>query len=520
MEKNRNFLKSIGLCALSGVMTSISFSFENLWFLCFFSLMPMFFAFRFYIRKLNCRQSAVSFFVYGFSLYSTLMLWLLELSPVLEEEMPKSAAYALIMLAIVLSALFLGIYYSLALIFARVFSKGPLVDCAVFDFLYILGEFFTGLFNPLSFPWARLCVIATPFTAFIQSASLFGGLFVSLIIVLFNCIFCLALCSCRSPKKCIAYVSAALLLIGANTLYGVIRLENAEKPTDECNAVIVQGNFSGLSKWRSSREEIISTYISLAEEKIDENTEFVVFPETAVPFRLYQDEASLLMLTDFASRNNIVLVTGVFYEEEGDVYNSLVCIEPDGKISEPYHKQVLVPLGEYVPFADFLMKRWPELFEIIGYVKAGDGHGAVSTSRGIIGGVICYESIYPNIVRQSVVKGAQVITLISNDSWFGESPALYQHHAHARLRAVENNRYVLRASSTAISSAIDNHGRIIVTAPELKSAAVKASYQMIPEKTLYTTVGDIVLIPSLIIVFYALYLIVKRRKSCEKSDSE
>ncbi len=511
MQKGRYFLKSVALCALSGALTSISFSFEKLWFLCFFSLMPMFFAKTRYMCNLNFRQAFFSFFIYGFSLYSTLMLWLLELSPVLEEKMSKVFACVLILAGVAFASLLLGIYYAVPLSLSKIISKGAMTDCVTFAFLYILGEYLTQSFTPLSFPWARLCVIATPFKAFVQSASLLGGLFVSLIIVLFNCMLCIALQNAKSPKKSVCYALCALILFGANTLYGVVSLNSDDNAPQKCNAVVVQGNFSGLSKWRSSREEIILTYISLAENLIDENTEFVVFPETAAPFRLYQDENSLNMLTDFANKNDVVLITGVFYEENGNVYNSLVCIEPTGEISQPYHKQVLVPLGEYVPFSDFLEKHCPELFEIIGYITPGEENGAISTSNGVIGGVICYESIYPNIVRDTVSNGALVITLISNDSWFGESPALYQHHAHAILRAIENNRYVLRASSTAITSIIDNHGNVITSAVALTSDAVKADFAKISTKSLYTRIGDIVLLPSVFMLTYALYIAAERK---------
>lgn len=510
LKNDKCFLKAVILCAFSGILTSVSFSFEKLWFLCFFSLVPMFFAKIRYMCRLNHRKTFAAFFAYGFSLYSTLMLWLFELSSVLEEQMSKLASYALIFAGILFASLLLGLFYALPLTVSKSVANGNLLDCFVFSFLYILGEYLTQLFTPLSFPWARLCAIATPFKAFVQSASLLGGLFVSLIIVLFNCMLCLALCKClASPKKGVCYALCALAVVGLNTLYGAIRLNNAENTSQKCNAVLVQGNFSGLSKWRASREEIISTYIDLAVQQIDENTEFVVFPETAAPFRLYQDEASLNMLLEFANQNDVVLITGVFYEENGNVYNSLVCIEPNGEISPPYHKQVLVPLGEYVPFSKQLMEHFPWLFEIIGYITPGEGSGEISTSNGVIGGVICYESIYPNIVRNTVSNGASVIALISNDSWFGQSPALRQHHAHAILRAIENNRYCLRASSTAITSVIDCYGNVIKSAPMLESAAIKADFEKINQNTLYTYLGDIILLPSFFIVVFEIFKIAK-----------
>ncbi len=489
--------------------------------MCFLALIPLFYAIEKYMKQRSFFKNLCSLFFFGFSLYSTLMLWLLELRPVLEEQLSAALSVALILLAVFLSAFFLGVFHAAGMVWICRIAKGKYSDAILFGFVYILGEFLTQHFTPLSFPWARLCAIATPFSQFIQSANLFGGLFVSLIIAIINAFLCLAILNFKDLKKCIVSVTLAILLFFANTAYGTIRLAQKDDFEYCGNAIVVQGNFSGLSKWRSSREEIITTYISLATELIDENTKYVILPETAAPFRLYQDEESLKMLTDFASRNDIVLVTGVFYEENNqNVFNSLICIEPDGTISEPYHKQILVPIGEYVPFADALMEHYPDLFDIIGYVKPGDGNGAIETSNGRIGGVICYESIYSDIVRKTVGDGAQIITLISNDSWFGESAALYQHHSHAILRAVENNRFVFRASSTAITSVTDPYGNVIESAPKLSQAALKAQYSNISEKTLYCQIGDVILIPNIFIVAFSLYICGCERKKHNINSSE
>lgn len=484
--------------------------------------MPMFFAIEKYSKKLKVRQWFGAFFAFGFSLYFTLMYWLFELTPVLQEQMSKISARLLILLAISLSALFLGLFYSLGLTSVCRIASNKNLDVMYFAFLYILGEFLTQCFTPLSFPWARLGAIVTPFTAFIQSANLFGSLFLSFLIVMINGFLCRAVMAIKVPKQCIACVAVAVLIFGVNTSYGTIRLENFKKNEEVSsdNAVLVQGNFSGLSKWQMTVEEIMEAYFEEALENIDENTRLVVFPETAAPFRYNEAFERADMLDSFADENDITLVTGVFYGEDDNLYNALICIEPDYVVSEPYYKQVLVPLGEYIPFADFLMQHFPEIFEIIGYVEPGDESGAISTQQGRIGGVICYESIYPSIVRSTVNDGAEIITIISNDSWFGESPALRQHHAHAILRAVENERYVLRASSTAITSAIDSRGNVIEVAPMLEKSAIKVNYNLNSDRTLYSYVGDIVLLPNILLVAYSIYISLKRRCNVKNQHAD
>ncbi len=454
------------------------------------------------------------------------MYWLFELTPVLEEQLSAAASRGLILLAIVASAFFLGIFYAFGLTLLCRITKNKNLDALYFAFFYILGEFFTQSFTPLSFPWARLAAIVAPFTAFIQSANLFGSLFVSLIVALVNAFLCRAIIQCKTPKKCAVALCTAVAVFSVNTIYGVLRLNNnnVDKDGNSANAVIVQGNFSGLDKWQMSTEEVINAYFDEALKLIDENTKLVVFPETAAPFRYNKVPYYANMLEQFAHESNITLVTGAFYEQQHgdltDVYNALLCIEPDYTVSEPYYKQVLVPIGEYVPFADNLMQRYPELFDIIGYVKQGDENGAIKTDTATIGGVICYESIYPSIVRATVNDGAEIITIISNDSWFGESPALRQHHAHAILRAVENDRFVLRASSTAITSAIDNRGNVIKTAPMLEKCAIKVDYALNSDRTIYSYLGDIILLPSALLALYSLYTIIKRCCDLKKNNSD
>ena len=454
------------------------------------------------------------------------MYWLFELTPVLEEQLSTAASCGLILLAILASAFFLGIFYAFGLALLCRIAKNKNLDALYFAFFYILGEFFTQSFTPLSFPWARLAAIVTPFTAFIQSANLLGSLFVSFIVALINAFLCRAIIQCKTPKKCAVALCTAVAVFSVNAIYGALRLNNnkVDKDVNSANAVIVQGNFSGLDKWQMSTEEVINAYFEEASKLIDENTKLVVFPETAAPFRYNQVPFYASMLEQFAHESNITLVTGAFYEQQRgeltDVYNALLCIEPDYTVSEPYYKQVLVPIGEYVPFADILMQHYPELFDIIGYVKQGDENGAIKTDTATIGGVICYESIYPSIVRATVNDGAEIITIISNDSWFGESPALRQHHAHAILRAVENDRFVLRASSTAITSAIDNCGNIIKTAPMLEKCAIKVDYSLNSDRTLYSYLGDIILLPSALLALYSLYTIIKRRCDLKKNNSD
>ncbi|MEG1457607.1 MAG: apolipoprotein N-acyltransferase, partial [Bacilli bacterium] len=162
----------------------------------------------------------------------------------------------------------------------------------------------------------------------------------------------------------------------------------------------------------------------------------------------------------------------------------------------PYSKRHLVPFGEYIPFKKSLEKIIPSMkdFQLMGELDPGDGFYLQKTEHGKIGGIICFESIFPSIVRGSVNEGAELIILVSNDSWFKDSSAVYQHHKQAIMRAVENNRYIVRAANTGISSFIDNKGRVIEETELLKEEVVNSKVSMISDRSIYSVVGDIIVL--------------------------
>jgi len=105
---------------------------------------------------------------------------------------------------------------------------------------------------------------------------------------------------------------------------------------------------------------------------------------------------------------------------------------------------------------------------------------------------ICYEVVYPWIPRAFAAGGAELLTTITNDAWFGRSSAPYQHFAQASVRAVENGRYLVRSANTGISGVVDPYGRTLLTTPLFEEAAVTADVRLIQSRTIYTYVGDVV----------------------------
>ena len=132
-----------------------------------------------------------------------------------------------------------------------------------------------------------------------------------------------------------------------------------------------------------------------------------------------------------------------------------------------------------------------------------DGHMA-STA-------ICYEVVYPHLIRQAVLEGAELLTTITNDAWYGDSSAPYQHFELASMRAIEQGRYLARAANTGISGVIDPYGRPVVATRVFEEAVVTAEIRFLQSRTLYATIGDAVAVASLVLALAAAVWLVATR---------
>jgi apolipoprotein N-acyltransferase len=170
------------------------------------------------------------------------------------------------------------------------------------------------------------------------------------------------------------------------------------------------------------------------------------------------------------------------------LYNSGSLVNPGGEWVGRYDKMHLVPFGEYVPFkrvfgfADGLTQE-------VGDFSAGTSRAPLQAGSKL-GVFICYESIFPDEIRQLAANGAEVLVNISNDGWYGDSGAYAQHLKQVRMRAVENDRWVLRDTNTGVTAAIDPYGRVVSTIPRKVRAALEANYALTNVTTFYTRHGD------------------------------
>lgn len=224
-----------------------------------------------------------------------------------------------------------------------------------------------------------------------------------------------------------------------------------------------------------------------------EQTDVVLWPESPAPFAEEQPEFRSAVGALARTMDAPVIVGNLGTDRAGQrgtpettaIYNSASFVRPDGEFAGRYDKMHLVPFGEYTPF-----KR---LFFFAGHLLDEVGTFQPGKERRVFGpfGVfICYESIFGDEVRQFTKLGASVLVNLSNDAWYGDSGAPWQHLNMVRMRAIENHRWILRATNTGVTAAIDPHGRVVAAAPRHLRTAIRVPFFFEHDQTFYVRHGD------------------------------
>ena len=259
---------------------------------------------------------------------------------------------------------------------------------------------------------------------------------------------------------------------------------------------VAQGNIEQHLKWNKLYQQpTMKIYKELTLQAVEGKPELVVWPEAATPFYYGLDPSGTKYVQDLAKTSGVPLLFGSPYKktmgEKELAYNRAFLISNQGETIDVYDKMHLVPFGEFVPFrqALFFIEK---MVEIIGDFGLGKRATVFTLNDYKLGVSICYEIIFPDLVRQPVKNGAEYLVNITNDAWFGKSAASYQHISMAALRAVENRTPIVRAANTGISGFIDATGQIRNTTQLFKRELVID--EITPNKgprTFYSKFGDI-----------------------------
>jgi len=348
-----------------------------------------------------------------------------------------------------------------------------------------------------AFPWNLLGTCQVDNIPLARIATVTGVYGLSFEIMLVNSAFAAAFLVRREKRTplLLAALTAVLALQAG-------RLVPAPQARADQVATLVQANVPVLQGVQWTKEyfettlEELSAFSSNREASDNRAFRLIVWPESPAPFYI-SDPIFRGAVGNLARLEGSWVLIGAIGIDHGTdhrgrssaIYNSAQLVSPTGEWAARYDKVHLVPFGEYVPFES--------LFSFAGGLTKEVGDFSPGTSRtplaanGIkLGVFVCYESIFPGEIRQFAAEGAQVLVNISNDGWYGDSGAYAQHLKQARARAIENGRWLLRATNTGVTASIDPYGTVVASLPRKVRSALSAPYALSSRTTFYTRHGD------------------------------
>lgn len=444
-------------------------------------------------------------------------------------KVPEIISYAILLLLTSYLGLYIGLY-SIAVVWLR--ELIPRYGIFFAPCFWVALEWFrTYLLS--GFPWCLLGYSQYRELELIQIADHTGVYGVSFLVVLVN----LALAEwllwmmpffrrfhpVQLPWELLTTAAACMVL---SWFYSsaVLSDDHAQSVKTSVTIGLVQPNIDQSIKWDAAfRDETMQRFERLTTQ-LGSHTDMIVWPEASTPFLFEREKDYQVQLASWAERANAPLLLGspalrYYPDRRPYLLNSAYLLSPDGSLLGRYDKQHLVPFGEYIPLKTSLLFFLEKLVEGIGDFEPGPGptvltltpktraHNTSTASRPVKFGVaICYEVIFPDLVRRFASNGAEFLVTITNDGWFGPSSAPAQHFSMVVFRSVENHLAFARAANTGISGFVDPFGHILNATPIFTEQAIYGTIPIRQTRTFYSYYGDVfayacVIICALLLLF-------------------
>jgi len=419
-------------------------------------------------------------------------------------------------IGVVLLSAYLSLYHVVGLLVtSRVIARLGARGLFFAPIGWVAGEFLRGVMLG-GFPWIPLGNSQISVLPVAQLASVLGVYGLSALVAYVNATVAFALLRTgRSRMTAVAAAAAVLVVIGA---WGTWRIREGSlrRQGTPIRVGIIQPNIEQNAKLaaaegsdQTAARRIFTTNIAMTRDVVRRGAEFVIWPESSVPFKFERD-ARGEEIRALAREVKVPILFGsdeeIIAPGQYSIYNSGYLLEPDGRTAAVYRKIHLVPFGEFVP-----KRRWfffiRPLVDSFSDFSAGESMVLLPVAGHKVNTAICYEVVYPSLMRDAVNRGSELLTTITNDGWYGQSSAPYQHFAMAAMRAIEEGRYLARSANTGISGLIDPYGQIVRQSAIFEQVGIVAEARFLTGTTIYAAIGDAVGYSSLMLtVITALFL--------------
>jgi apolipoprotein N-acyltransferase len=490
-NKLHNMTYNYWLPFLSGILLISIQPPVSLFPIAFFALTPLLST----IKKDNLHFSFFSGYVTGVVSYLGLLYWV-----IIAMHRHGGISIPLSALILLLFVLYLSCYTGLFALSCAWFEKRFLIPIYISSpLIWVLLEYVRGLFMS-GFPWSFLAHSQHNFLSFIQVVSITGTYFISFLLVAVNAIF---FSLWLRKKISFIYVAFIAILFATTLAYGFLSLAD-KSDTPQKKVAIIQGSIPQNVKWDEAfKIMMINKYVRMTLQS-GKTEDLIIWPETAIPYIFDREIYANKCIRALPADVNTIILFGTLSKDRSDRFrNSAYLIGKTGDTIGIYNKVHLVPFGEYTPLLTYL----PFLEKLTatgGDFVPGDGHRPLKTDIGNIGILICFEGAFPYITNETVQEGAQVLVNIVNDAWYERSSAPFQHFVFSIFRAIETDRYVLRAANTGVSAIIDPKGSFDAKTSIFTEEILKGSFAMKNTKTFYVRHGDY----FILLVFLALLVAV------------
>ncbi len=511
----------------SGALLAAAFPRMGQMYLAWIALVPLLLA----IRGQPVRAAARLGWASGFVFYALTLWWIPDTISNFTSVPPVVAKGLLVLLAAV--AAYSHVLFAAAL---EYLASGGVPRLLAAPVVWAVVEWVRTWFVA-EFPWNLLGYSQVRLNWILQAADLGGVFLLSAVIVLANAAVSEAVVAWRRGPRRSAAASLALAAACPALLlaYGLWRLgELREIPyTGQLRVGIVQANIPQALKWDETlQNEILAKYLELTREAADAGAELVVWPEAALPFYLQHDARSAGLAKVARERGIDLLVGAPGLDNRGDgvkPYNQAWLVRADGGLAGPYDKIQLVPFGEYIPLGglfglvevaveaigEFGRGRERTIFETRPLAPLSGEPADARPAR--FATLICYEGIFPSLVRTFAVEGADFLVNISNDAWYGETAAPVQHLVMASMRSIENRLPLVRATNTGISAFVTDEGRIGGTTALFEQDVVVETVLVRDVWSFYREYGDVFLhVCEALVVVLGLFAALQRRAAAAR----
>jgi apolipoprotein N-acyltransferase len=455
---------------LSALLGILAFPPIGIWPLAYVALVPFLEA----ASRMTSRRGWKWGYCSGFVFFAGLLFWVGLNSGA---PLPLSMASMIAMVAILAT-----IWGLTSWVLAKANARwGLLRSILLFGALYTFLEVFWGT-GELGFPWAIWGQTQIGFLPAAQMADLVDVYGLSAWVLAINSLIFLIWRSAPQRKRLIVALAVVFVV---PLVYGFVRMSTF-KTGPLIPVAAVQASTPVETKWQTSAEEILEDHLAITRLLAATNPQLIVWPETATPMALRYHGAATRELQDFVDSTGIALITGATdYEADRDKgmlpYNSAFLFRPNARELLSSAKIHLVPFGERVP--------WQSHFPFLGKIRLGQAEfqpGKAPVVYPAVGAVppmgclICFEVVFPEIAADLVSQGAQILTHMTNDGWYGNTSGPYQHLELTRIRAIATRRSIVRAANNGISALIDPTGHVVMSLGYNRSGFING---MLPAQT-------------------------------------